>query len=56
MKNYSIEDIVSIFEQSGIIMFEATLAGDYKLNNKEGMKIPVGIAPPFQQTGTAIPE
>lgn len=39
MKNYSIEDIVSIFEQSGIIMFEATLAGDYKLNNKEGRKL-----------------
>lgn len=39
MKNYSIEDVVSIFEQSGIIMLEATLSGDYKLNNKEGKKL-----------------
>ena len=39
MKNYSIEEVVSIFEQSGIIMFEATLSGDYKLNNKEGRKL-----------------
>jgi len=39
MKTYIKEDILKIYEESGKIIYQATLDGNYKLNNKEGKKL-----------------
>lgn len=39
MKKYSKEDIVKQYEKSGQIMYESTLSGNYKANNREGKKL-----------------
>lgn len=39
MKKYNKEDILKQYEESGRIMYKATLEGDYKANNKEGKKL-----------------
>ena len=39
MKKKSIDEIIKQYETSGKLMYEATLSGDYKTNNKEGAKL-----------------
>lgn len=39
MKKYTKEEIISIYETLGAIMYNATLTGDYKTNNREGKKL-----------------
>lgn len=39
MKKYNKEDIIKQYEESGKIMYQATLNGDYRANNKEGKKL-----------------
>jgi len=39
MKNYTIDEIVAIYEKSGKLMYDATLSGDYKTNNREGKRL-----------------
>ncbi len=39
MKNYTVDEIINIYEKSGRLMYDATLSGDYKTNNKEGKKL-----------------
>ena len=39
MNNYNIEELCNNFEESCGMMKEATLAGDYKTNNREGKRI-----------------
>ncbi len=39
MKKYSKEEILKQYEESGKIMYQATLDGDYKTNNKEGARL-----------------
>lgn len=39
MKKYSKEEIVEQYEKSGKIMYQATLDGDYKTNNREGKRL-----------------
>lgn len=39
MKKYDKESILKQYEESGKIMYQATLNGDYKSNNKEGKKL-----------------
>ena len=39
MKKYSKEEVLRQYEESGKIMYQATLAGDYKANNKEGKRL-----------------
>ena len=39
MKTYSVQDILSRYIESGLIMHEASNTGDYKTFNREGGKI-----------------
>lgn len=39
MIKYSKADIVKLYEENGRIMYQATLDGDYKANNKAGQKL-----------------
>lgn len=39
MKEHSKEEILKQYEESGKIMYRATLDGDYKTNNKEGKRL-----------------
>ena len=39
MKKYDKENILKQYEESGKIMYQATLTGDYKSNNREGKKL-----------------
>ena len=39
MKKYTIDEIINIYEKSGKLMYDATLSGDYKTNNKEGKRL-----------------
>ena len=39
MKNLTIDEIVEIYEESGKLMYDATLSGDYKTNNREGKRL-----------------
>lgn len=39
MKKYSKEEVLKQYEESGKIMYQATLEGDYKTNNKEGKRL-----------------
>ncbi len=39
MKKYTVEEIAEIYEKSGRLMYDATLSGDYKTNNREGKKL-----------------
>jgi len=39
MKKYSKEEVINQYEESGKIMYRATLDGDYKANNREGKKL-----------------
>ncbi|MBR1599901.1 MAG: hypothetical protein IJ661_13465 [Lachnospiraceae bacterium] len=39
MKKYTVDEIITIFEKSGNLMYVATLSGDYKTNNKEGKRL-----------------
>lgn len=39
MKNLTIDEIVKIYEESGKLMYDATLSGDYKTNNREGKRL-----------------
>ncbi|MBQ7954601.1 MAG: hypothetical protein IJ282_02515 [Lachnospiraceae bacterium] len=39
MKKYSKEDVLRQYEESGRIMYQATLDGDYKANNREGKRL-----------------
>lgn len=39
MRKYSKEDILRQYEESGRIMYQATLDGDYKANNREGKRL-----------------
>lgn len=39
MKKYSKEEILRQYEESGRIMYQATLDGDYKTNNMEGKRL-----------------
>ena len=39
MKKYSKEEVLRQYEESGRIMYQATLDGDYKANNKEGKRL-----------------
>ena len=39
MKKYTVDEIVNIYEKSGRLMYDATLSGDYKTNNKEGKRL-----------------
>ena len=39
MKKYSKEEVLRQYEESGKIMYQATLDGDYKANNKEGKRL-----------------
>ena len=36
MNNYSIDEVFNIYEQSGIAIYNATMSGDHKTNNREG--------------------
>ncbi len=36
MKKHTVEEITEIYEKSGRLMYDATLSGDYKTNNREG--------------------
>ena len=35
----TVEEVIKIYEQLGKIMYEATLSGDYRANNKVGKKL-----------------
>lgn len=48
MKKMSKESIVQQYEESGKLMYDATLSGDYKTNNKEAAKL-VKIFKLFEQ-------
>lgn len=39
MKKYTVEEIKNIYEVSGNLMYEATLPGDYKTNNRKGNRL-----------------
>lgn len=39
MRQLNKDDIIKQYEESGKIMYEATLSGDYKANNREGAKM-----------------
>ena len=39
MIKYSKEDVLKLYEENGRIMYQATLDGDYKANNKAGQKL-----------------
>ena len=39
MKKYSKDEVLRQYEESGRIMYQATLNGDYKANNKEGKRL-----------------
>lgn len=39
MRQLNKDDIIKQYEESGKIMYEATLSGDYKANNREGAKL-----------------
>lgn len=39
MRKYSKEEVIRQYEDSGKMMYQATLNGDYKTNNKEGEKL-----------------
>ncbi len=39
MKKYTKEEVILIYEVCGEIMYNATLTGDYKTNNREGNKL-----------------
>lgn len=39
MKKYSKEEVLRQYEESGKIMYQATLDGDYKTNNREGKQL-----------------
>ncbi len=39
MKKYTIDETIEIYEKSGELMYDATLSGDYKTNNREGKKL-----------------
>ena len=39
MKKYSKEEVLRQYEESGKIMYQATLDGDYRANNKEGKRL-----------------
>lgn len=39
MKKYSKEEVLRQYEESAKIMYQATLDGDYKANNKEGKRL-----------------
>lgn len=39
MKKYTVDEIFDIYEKSGRLMYDATLSGDYKINNKEGKRL-----------------
>ena len=39
MKKYTEDEIINIYEQSGRLMYDATLSGDYKTNNREGKRL-----------------
>lgn len=39
MKKYSKEEVLKQYEESGKIMYQATLDGDYKTNNKEWARL-----------------
>lgn len=39
MKKYSKEEVLKQYEESGKIMYQATLDGDYKANNREGKRL-----------------
>lgn len=39
MKKYSKEEVLRQYEESGKIMYQATLEGDYKTNNREGKQL-----------------
>ena len=39
MKKHSKEEVLRQYEESGRIMYQATLNGDYKANNKEGKRL-----------------
>ena len=39
MKKYTVEEIFRIYEESGKLMYNATLSGDYRTNNREGKRL-----------------
>ncbi len=39
MKNYTVEEIIEIYENSGKILYETTMSSDYKKFNKEVSKL-----------------
>ena len=39
MKKYSKDEVLRQYEESGKIMYRATMNGDYKVNNKEGKRL-----------------
>lgn len=39
MKKYSKEEVLRQYEESGRIMYQATIDGNYKANNKEGKQL-----------------
>lgn len=39
MKKYTLDEIIDIYEKSGKLMYDATLSGDYKTNNREGKRL-----------------
>ncbi len=39
MNKYSKEEVLRQYEESGEIMYQATMVGDYKTNNKEGKRL-----------------
>ena len=39
MKKYSKEEVLTQYEESAKIMYQATINGDYKANNKEGKRL-----------------
>ncbi len=39
MKRYTVEKIIDIFEESGLKMYDATLTGNYRVNNREGKRL-----------------
>lgn len=39
MKKYTVDEVAEIYEKSGKLMYDATLSGDYKTNNREGKRL-----------------
>ncbi|SCX02171.1 hypothetical protein SAMN02910339_00356 [Lachnospiraceae bacterium YSD2013] len=39
MKKYTVDEIIEVYEKSGKLMYDATLSGDYKTNNREGKRL-----------------